>query len=226
MRQELGSDYDVAKHFTPRYNPWDQRLCLAPNGDLFQAIKSGKVKVVTDRIDRFTEAGILLESGEELTADIIVTATGLELLILGGVQFFVDDRPIKFNQTYTYKGIMYSDVPNLVSVFGYVNASWTLRADLMAEYTCRIINQMDKQGASQCTPRLRDGDLQMTSRPYIEALSSGYLQRMMHLLPMQGDRHPWLNSQNYRQDKKNFLRDAIEDGVLTFTSDQRSVSSS
>ena len=216
VRQELGSDYDVETHFTPRYNPWDQRICLVPNGDLFEAIKSGKAKVVTDRIDTFTEDGILLKSGKELTADIIVTATGLNLLILGGVEFFIDRQPINFNQTYTYKGIMYSNVPNLVSIFGYVNASWTLRADLMAEYTCRLLNQMDKQGYRQCTPRLRSQDKNMPARPFIKGFSSGYLQRIMHLLPMQGDRHPWLNAQNYQQDKKNLRYSAIEDGVLTF----------
>jgi len=216
VRQQLGSNYDVETHFTPRYNPWDQRICLVPNGDLFEAIKSGKAEIVTDRIDTFTEHGILLESGQELTADLIVTATGLNLLILGGVEFFVDNQPIGFNQTYTYKGIMYSDVPNLVSIFGYVNASWTLRADLMAEYTCRIINKMDQKGYRQCTPRLRSQDKNMPARPFIEGFSSGYLQRMMHLLPIQGDRHPWLNSQNYQQDKKNLRYSAIEDGALTF----------
>ena len=216
VRQQLGSDYDVETHFTPRYNPWDQRLCLVPNGDLFKVIKSGKAEVVTDRINTFTEHGILLESGKELTADIIVTATGLNLRVLGGVEFFVDNQPVDFNQTYTYKGIMYSGVPNLVSIFGYVNASWTLRADLMAEYICRIINEMDKKGYRQCTPRLRESDRNMPARPYIEGFSSGYLQRMMHLLPIQGDRPPWLNSQDYKQDKKNLLHSAIEDGVLTF----------
>lgn len=216
-RQELGSDYDIETHFTPRYNPWDQRICLVPNGDLFKAIKSGKARVVTDRIDTFTEHGILLKSGQELTADLIVTATGLDLLLLGGVEFLVDEQPVEFARTYTYKGIMYSDVPNLVSIFGYVNASWTLRADLMAEYTCRVINHLDKTGCRQCTPLLRDQDRNMSVHPFIKDFSSGYLQRIIHLLPKQGDRHPWLNSQNYQQDKKNFLRDALDDGVLTFS---------
>ncbi len=216
VRQELGKDYDVEKHFTPSYNPWDQRLCLVPNSDLFKAIKSGKAEVVTDSIDTFTENGILLKSGEELTADIVVTATGLNLLVLGGVKFFVDEQPVEFDRTYTYKGIMYSDVPNLVSIFGYVNASWTLRADLISEYTCRLIDRLDRKGLSQCTPRLRKEDLNMPERPFIEGFSSGYLQRLLHLLPKQGDRHPWLNSQNYRQDKKNLRNSAIEDGVLIF----------
>ena len=216
VRQELGEDYDVEKHFTPRYNPWDQRICLVPNSDLFKAIKSGKAEIVTDRIDTFTENGILLKSGEELTADIIVTATGLNLLLLGGVEFFVDGEPVEFDRTYTYKGIMYSDVPNLVSIFGYVNASWTLRADLMSEYICRLIAHMDKTGCRQCTPRLREEDLNMPERPYIEGFSSGYIQRLLHVLPKQGDRSPWLNSQSYREDKKNLRHSAIEDGVLTF----------
>ena len=216
VRQELGSDYDVETHFTPRYNPWDQRLCLVPNGDLFAAIKSGKAEVVTDRIDTFTEQGILLESGRELSADLIVTATGLNLLLLGGVEFLVDDRAVEFDRTYIYKGIMYSDVPNLASIFGYVNASWTLRADLMAEYVCRIINYLDRKEFRQSTPRLRHEDLEMSVNPLIEDFSSGYLQRIVHLLPKQGDRHPWLNPQNYQQDKKNFLHSPIEDGVLIF----------
>ena len=215
VRQELGSDYDVETHFTPRYNPWDQRICLVPNSDLFEAIKSGKAEVVTDRINTFTEHGILLKSGQELIADLVVTATGLNLLVLGGVEFSVDDQPVEFNQTYTYKGIMYSNVPNLVSIFGYVNASWTLRADLISEYTCQIINHLDKKGFRQCTPRLRNEDHEMSVHPFIQDFSSGYLQRIIHLLPKQGDRHPWLNSQNYQQDKKNF-HSPIEDGVLIF----------
>ena len=217
VRQELGEDYDVEKHFTPRYNPWDQRLCLVPNSDLFKAIKSGKAEVVTDRIDTFTADGIRLKSGDELAADIIVTATGLNLLVLGGVEFLVDGEPVEFARTYTYKGIMYSDVPNLVSIFGYINASWTLRADLISEYTCRLITHMDKTGYRQCTPRLRDEDLNMPERPYIEGFSSGYIQRLLPVLPKQGDRSPWLNSQSYKEDKKNLRHGAIEDGVLIFT---------
>ncbi|MEB3218907.1 MAG: NAD(P)/FAD-dependent oxidoreductase [Nostocales cyanobacterium 94392] len=216
VRQELGSDYDVETHFTPRYNPWDQRLCLVPNGDLFQAIKSDKASVVTDNIEAFTQKGILLESGKELEADIIVTATGLNIVVLGNVKFVVDTQPLDFSKTYTYKGIMYSDVPNMVSFFGYINASWTLRADMIAEYVCRIINHMDKKRVAQCTPRLRDEDKNMSQRPYIETFSSGYIQRVMHLLPKQGDRQPWINSQNYKLDNKMIRHGAIEDGVLVF----------
>ena len=149
VRKELGPDYDVETHFTPRYNPWDQRLCLVPNADLFEAIRAGKASVVTDHIETFTEKGILLKSGQELEADIIVTATGLNLVVLGDMTFQVDGAPVAFNQTWTYKGMMYSGVPNLVSTFGYINASWTLRADLTSEYVCRVLNSyMGQEGRS------------------------------------------------------------------------------
>ena len=215
VRQQLDPDYDLKTHFTPSYDPWDQRLCLVPNGDLFKAINQGKVEVVTDAIKTFTETGILLQSGRELTADIIVTATGLTLQILGGIQFVVDGQPIDFAQTYTYKGLMYSGVPNLVAIFGYINASWTLRADLVAQYTCRLLNYMDDRTFSQCTPQL-PVDHQMTPKPYISDFSSGYIQRSLHLLPKQGDRYPWTNVQNYQQDRKGLLRQRIDDGVLVF----------
>lgn len=219
VRQSLGPDYDVATHFVPRYNPWEQRLCFAPDGDFFKAIQSGQASVVTDHIDTFTETGIALKSGQELKADIIVTATGLNLVVLGGVEVIVDGRPVDFSKRYTYRGLMFSDIPNLVSTFGYINTSWTLRADLNAEYVCRLINHMDKLGVRQCTPRLRADDLTMPTRPFIENFSSGYVQRNMHLLPKQGDREPWVNPQNYRRDKKLLLRDSIEDGVLVFDND-------
>lgn len=217
VRKELKPDYDVETHFTPNYNPWDQRLCLVPNSDLFQAINSGKASVITDNIETFTEKGILLESGKELEADIIVTATGLNIIVLGNVEFVIDTQPVEFSNTYTYKGIMYSDVPNLFAFFGYINASWTLRTDMIAEYICRIINHMDKKGVAQCTPRLRDEDRNMPKRPFIEDFSSGYLQRVMHLLPKQGDREPWINLQNYKLDKKMIRHGAIKDGVLVFS---------
>ena len=217
VRKELGPDFDVATHFTPRYNPWDQRLCLIPNSDLFEAIRSGKVSVVTDHVDAFTEKGVLLRSGKELDADIIVTATGLNLVLLGEMQFSVDGKPVDFAKTWTYKGLMVSDVPNLVSTFGYINASWTLRADLTAEYVCRLLNHMDKCGARQATPRLRPGDAAMPERPWIEDFSSGYMRRAMHLFPRQGDREPWINPQNYVRDRKMIREAAIEDGVLQFS---------
>lgn len=216
VRAHLGPDYDIDTHFTPRYNPWDQRLCLVPDGDLFKAINSGKASVVTDQIDRFTATGILLKSGQHLDADIIVTATGLNMEMLGSIQFAVDGMPVRFPETYTYKGMMYSNVPNLITTFGYINASWTLRADLTAEYACRVINHMDERDVRQCTPRLRKEDRNMPKRPWIEDFSSGYMQRAMHHFPKQGDREPWLNTQDYKRDRKMIRYDDLEDGVLIF----------
>jgi cation diffusion facilitator CzcD-associated flavoprotein CzcO len=216
VRKELpGTDVDT--HFTPRYGPWDQRLCLLPNGDLYQAIRAGRVDVVTDTIDTVTPSGIRLTSGRELDADIIVTATGLQLVVLGGVEITVDGRPVDFSDTWTYKGFAYSDVPNLASSFGYINASWTLRADLTCEYVCRLLNHMDGTGTRQCTPRLRPSDLGMAARPWIVGFSSGYVQRVLHLLPKQGDREPWINPQRYSRDRKLFRRGPLDDGVMTFT---------
>lgn len=217
VRKALGPDYDVATHFTPRYNPWDQRLCLVPNGDLFQAITRGAASVVTDRIATFTPAGIRLASGQELEADIVVTATGLNLVQLGEVQIDVDGTTVDFSQTWSYKGFAYSDVPNLASTFGYINASWTLRADLIAEYVCRLLNHLAATGSDQCTPRLRSTDADMPSRAWIQDFSSGYMERVMDRFPKQGDREPWINPQNYAHDKKMFASAHVDDGVMQFT---------
>ena len=217
VRQQLGPDYDVETHFTPRYNPWDQRLCLVPEGDLFNAINSGKASVVTDHIDSFTEQGLKLKSGQELPADIIVTATGLQLVVLSGVDFSIDGKPVNIPDTYSYKGMMYSDMPNVVQTFGYINASWTLRADLTAEYVCRLLNRMDKLGMRQVTPRLGDKDKEMPARPWIDDFSAGYMQRMMHLFPKQGDRGPWRHTQNFALDKKMIRHAPIDDDALHFT---------
>jgi cation diffusion facilitator CzcD-associated flavoprotein CzcO len=217
IKMELGADYDIDKHFTPSYNPWDQRLCLVPNGDLFKSMREGKASVVTDQITSFTETGIQLASGEHLDADIIVTATGLELVTLGEMDFFVDGNQVDFAKTWTYKGFAYSDIPNLASTFGYINASWTLRSDLTAEYVCRLLNHMRKKGVAQCTPRLREQDRSMKERPWIDGFSSGYMQRMMHRMPRQGDHEPWINPQNYRRDKKMFKHSPIDDGVMQFS---------
>ena len=217
IKMELGADYDIAKHFTPAYNPWDQRLCLVPNGDFFKAMRAGKASVVTDHITSFTETGIQLASGEHLDADIIITATGLELVTLGEMDFFVDGSQVDFAKTWTYKGFAYSDIPNLASTFGYINASWTLRSDLTAEYVCRLLNHMRKKGVAQCTPRLREHDHNMKERPWIDGFSSGYMQRMMHRMPKQGDHEPWINPQNYRRDKKMFKHSPIDDGVMQFS---------
>jgi len=218
VKQAVGDDVDIAKHFTPSYNPWDQRLCLVPNSDFFESIRTKVASVVTDTIDRFTAKGIRLSGGEELEADIVVTATGLQLVTLGDMDFFVDGERVDFSRTWTYRGLGYSDVPNLVSTFGYINASWTLRADLISEYVCRLLNHMTSTGTVQCTPRLRPSDRNMPQRDWIEDFSSGYMQRMMPLLPKQGDREPWINSQRYSPDKKMIRKSAIEDGVMQFTS--------
>ena len=216
LSKELPSDL-IDEHFTPQYNPWDQRLCLVPNSDLFKALTSGKASVVTDQIEEFTPTGIRLSSGAELKADIIVTATGLELVTLGEMSFTVDGTEVDFSQTWTYKGMAYSDVPNLVSTFGYINASWTLRADLTCEYVCRLLNHMTETGTTQCVPRLRPEEADMPQRPWIDGFSSGYMQRAMPLLPKQGDRAPWLNTQDYAADRKLFRKTDVEDGVMRFS---------
>lgn len=196
-REHLGPDYDVATHFTPRYNPWDQRLCLVPDADLFKALKAGKADVVTDTIDRFTATGIRLHSGRELSADIIVTATGLELKLLDGVTFTVDGKPVDLAQTLQYKGMMFSGVPNLAYTFGYTNASWTLKAELVAAYVCRLLNTMKKRGMRQAMPV--NDDPTMEVEPFVD-FSSGYIQRAAATLPKQGTRKPWRLNQNYAMD--------------------------
>ncbi len=217
VRAELGPDYDVDTHFTPSYNPWDQRLCLVPNSDLFRAIRKGRASVVTDQIQNFTPTGIQLASGQHLEADIIVTATGLQMVTLGEMEFVVDGQLVDFAKTWTYKGCSYSGVPNMASSFGYINASWTLRSDLTCEYVCRLLNHMKKTRTLQCTPQLRQEDHAMTPRSWIDGFSSGYMERTMHLMPRQGDHAPWINPQNYGADKKMFRKAPIEDGVMLFT---------
>lgn len=217
VRKQLPPDFDVSKHFTPNYNPWDQRLCLVPNADLFKAIKSGSASVVTGQIDCITETGLRLETGEELAADMIVTATGLNLVVMAKVKISVDGEQVNFPDTYSYKGMMYSDVPNLANVFGYINASWTLRADLISEYVCRLLNRMDELSMRQCTPRLREEDEGMATRPWIDNFSAGYMQRDMHLFPKQSDHDPWRNTQNYTLDKKMVHHAPLEDGALIFS---------
>ena len=216
IRKELPEGFDIDRHFTPPYDPWDQRLCLVPNSDFFRAIKAGKVDIVTDKIQTWTETGIDLVSGGQLEADVIVTATGLELVTLGEMEFSVDGDPVDFSKTWTYKGLAYSGVPNLVSTFGYINASWTLRADLTSEYVCRLLNHMRKSGSRTCTPTLRSSDASMPERRWIENFSAGYMERVMHLFPRQGDREPWINPQNFKRDKKMFRKSPIDDGVMVF----------
>jgi len=216
VRKQLGTDYDVTTHFTPAYEPWEQRVCIIPANDFFKQINAGKVDVVTDHIERFTSSGILLKSGRQLAADMIVTATGFELNILSDIDFVVDDKPVNFADTWTYKGLMVSDLPNMVNTFGYINATWTLRSELTADYVCRLINFMDQAGVHQVTPRLRDTDQDMQPRPFLTGYSSGYMQRSLHRFPKQGDREPWLNPQIYRRDKKMILKQKFSDGVLEF----------
>lgn len=220
VRQELGPDYDIDTHFKPRYNPWDQRLCLIPNSDLFAAIRSGKASVVTDTIETFEENGVRLKSGTLLEADVVVSATGLKLVVLGDVDVRIDGEVTDLAQTWSYKGVMYSGVPNLISTFGYINASWTLRADLTAEFACRLLNHMDQVGADTVTPRLRPEDREMSERDWIEDFSPGYMQRAMHLMPKQGDREPWINPQNYRRDRNLFRHASLEDGALVFSASE------
>jgi cation diffusion facilitator CzcD-associated flavoprotein CzcO len=217
VREAVGGVVDVDTHFNPTYFPWDQRLCLLPNGDLFEALKAGTASIVTDTIRTVDTRGIELVSGSRIDADIIVTATGLHLVTLGEVEFAKDGELIDFSQTWTYKGMSYSGVPNLATSFGYINASWTLRADLTCEYVCRLLNHMDKVGATVCTPTLREGEESMPQRPWVDGFTPGYMNRVMHLMPKQGDREPWLNPQDYKRDIELFRKSAVDDGVMRFT---------
>ena len=212
VRAALGPDYDIERHFTPRYNPWDERLCLVPDSDLFNAIKSGALTMATDRIERFVEQGIRLESGELLPADVIVTATGLVMKIMHGVEIIVDGEPVDLGDTLSYKGVMYSSIPNLASAFGYTNASWTLKAELICEYVCRLLNYMEGRGYAQCRPRHDDS---VETRAFMD-FTSGYVQRAQDSLPKQGDRRPWKVYQNYIKDLLVMRYGRLNDGVMEF----------
>ena len=209
----LGPGHDIETHFTPRYKPWDQRLCLVPDADFFRAMRRGKVDVVTDQIETFTETGIKLKSGRELTADLVVTATGLVLVPVGGARLTVDGQPVDLSKRFIYKGMMYSDVPNLASVFGYTNASWTLKADLVSEYVCRILNHMDRGGFRICMPR--NDDPTLSEEPWV-SFSSGYIQRALAHQPKQGSRRPWKLYQNYALDLLSLRFGSIRDRAMTF----------
>jgi cation diffusion facilitator CzcD-associated flavoprotein CzcO len=215
VRTAVGPSIDVATHFTPRYAPWDQRVCLVPDEDFFAAVRDGRASVVTDRIATFTETGIRLESGTELPADLIVTATGLNVQFAGGATLAVDGRPVETGELMNYRGAMFSDVPNFAVTFGYTNASWTLKADLTAEFVCRILNRMDALGARQCTPRRRDPDLR--EEPFVD-FSSGYIQRAVARMPKQGTKHPWRLYQNYIRDIFTLRYGSIDDPCLEFSS--------
>jgi monooxygenase len=208
----LGPDA-VAAHFTPRYNPWDQRLCLIPDDDLYDAIRARRASVVTDRIARFTDDGIELQSGERIPADIVVTATGLKLNVLGDVAFDLDGTPVDLGKALIYKGMMIGDVPNLGFVFGYTNASWTLKADLTSEYVCRLLNHMKARGVRVATPRPH---ADIAEEPFLD-FSSGYVQRALDALPKQGNVRPWKLHQNYALDMVTLRYGRIEDGAMAFT---------
>jgi cation diffusion facilitator CzcD-associated flavoprotein CzcO len=213
IRPRLGEDV-VDEHFTPPYDPWDQRLCLVPNGDLFEAVEAGRAEVATDTIDRFTERGLVLSSGRELEADIVVKATGLKLKFLADLAITVDGRAIDVPEHHIYKGMMLSDVPNLAWSMGYTNASWTLKCDLTCGYVCRLLNHMSAHGYSACTPRLHGQDV--GEAPLMD-LSSGYVKRAMHRFPKQGVRAPWRLYQNYALDLAALKLGRVHDGVMEFS---------
>jgi monooxygenase len=214
LQRRLPPDYDIDTHFNPRYNPWDQRLCLVPDGDLFEAICDGRASVVTDQIETFTEEGLELASDKELEADLIVTATGLNLLPLGGMQIAVDGREVELPETMGYKGMMLGGVPNLALALGYTNASWTLKCDLTCEYVCRMLNHMDEHGYRQCTPHNRDPSV--TAEPFID-FTSGYVLRSIDKFPKQGSKPPWRLHQNYARDIFALRFGVIDDGAMVFS---------
>jgi cation diffusion facilitator CzcD-associated flavoprotein CzcO len=218
VRKYLGEAFDVDRHFTPRYRPWRQRIAFIPDGDLFCAIRDGKASVVTDEIDAFSESGIRLKSGASLEADVVVTATGFNLNVLGDIAFAIDGRPLEFARSVTYRGAMFSGVPNMAWVFGYFRASWTLRADLIADFVCRLLKHMDARGAEVVVPALREQDRDMPLRPWVDPadFNPGYVMRGVDLLPRQGDRMPWRHTQDYWSDKDELPAADLEDGTLVF----------
>jgi cation diffusion facilitator CzcD-associated flavoprotein CzcO len=212
VRKELGEEFDIS-HFTPNYNPWDQRLCLVPDSNLFRVIREGKASVVTGHIESFTETGLQLESGEHLDADIVVTATGLVLKLMAGLRLVIDGSPVDMSKTMAYKGMMYSGVPNLASAFGYTNASWTLKCDLTAEYVCRLLKHMDRHGYAVSTPQLNDPSIE--SEPVVDFTSS-YVLRALDALPRQGSKTPWRLHQNYVKDLSMLRYGRVNDGTMKF----------
>jgi cation diffusion facilitator CzcD-associated flavoprotein CzcO len=218
VRSHLGPDYDVETHFTPSYRPWRQRIAFIPDADLFKGIASGKASVVTDEIERFTETGLQLKSGKTLDADIIVTATGFHLSALGDIDFVIDGKPLVFGDTVTYRGMMFTGVPNLAWVFGYFRASWTLRSDLVADFVCRLLNHMKATGAKRVMPALRREDADMALLPWIdpENFNPGYLMRGMHLLPKRGDKPEWQHTQDYWNEKDQFPAIDLDDEVFVY----------
>ncbi|MEO0437500.1 MAG: NAD(P)/FAD-dependent oxidoreductase [Pseudomonadota bacterium] len=217
LRRSLGSAAESQMaHFTPSYDPWDQRMCLVPDDDLFEALRDGKGRIVTAEIDELLPRGIRLKSGEMLDADIIISATGLEMEILGGVKVEVDGQPFDVPSSWSYRGMMFSGLPNLLGVFGYINASWTLRADLCAEWLCDLLNHMQRKGAVAVTPTIEDSLGEMEPRPYIDDFSAGYMRRVMHRFPKQGDRDPWINSQRFLLERKQFSAMNFDEEALRY----------
>ena len=218
LRSRLPEGYDVETHFTPRYRPWRQRIAVVPNGDLFTAISAGQVSMVTDEIETFTEKGIALKSGEQLEADIVVTATGFDMSVLGDIAFTIDGEPLVFSDTITYRGMMFTGVPNMLWVFGYFRASWTLRADMLSDFVCRLLNHMQEMGVSRVTPALRPADAALPIRPWIDSenFNPGYLMRSMHLLPQRLDTPEWQHSQDYWLEKDVLPQADLDDGCLVY----------
>jgi cation diffusion facilitator CzcD-associated flavoprotein CzcO len=218
VRAYLGPDFDIATHFTPKYRPWQQRLAFVPEGDLFKGIASGKASIVTDHIDRFTEKGVLLKSGETLDADIVITATGFNLSVLGDIAFTIDGKPLDFSETVTYHGMMFTGVPNLLWIFGYFRASWTLRVDLLGDFVCRLLNHMDKKGVKRVTPALRPEDDDMPLLPWMdpENFNPGYLMRSMHLLPKRGDKPEWQHTQDYWAERELIPAIDLDDAAFLY----------
>jgi cation diffusion facilitator CzcD-associated flavoprotein CzcO len=214
MRRQLPAGFDVDTHFNPRYEPWDQRMCIVPDNDLFKAIGAGRVSVVTDTIDTFTETGIRLGSGAELEADLVVTATGLQIIPLGGIRLSVDGREVELDKTVAYRGMQLSGVPNLAFAFGYTNQSWTLGSDLTCEQVCRLLRHMDRRGYAACTPR--DPGPGLTGAPFAE-LSSGYIRRAIDRFPKQGLESPWRRDQHYARNSREMRRAPLDDPALEFT---------
>ncbi|WP_169545393.1 flavin-containing monooxygenase [Sneathiella aquimaris] len=217
-RHYLGPDFDVETHFTPSYRPWRQRLAFVPNGDLFSAINDGKASVVTDHIEQITENGISLKSGASLDADIIITATGFNLSVLGDIEFVIDGQELDFADTWAHRGIMFSGIPNMAWVFGYLRTSWTMRANLVSEFVCKLLKHMDEKGVKRVTPQLREEDKDMPKLPFVdeENFNAGYLMRNMHLMPKQGNRQPWIFSQDYYREKDEIPEADLEDGTLIY----------
>jgi monooxygenase len=214
-KKELPAHVDIDKHFTPPYGPWEQRLCLIPDSDMYKAVSDGSAEIVTDHIDRFTPKGILLKSGRELGADIVVTATGLNLVTLGKTALTVDGKATKTSDHFNYKGVMFSDIPNMASVFGYINASWTLKTDIVADFVCRLLKVMDAKGVKIANPKL--GPTNMPRLPFVTDFTSGYFARSFDNLPANGDRHPWRVLQDYKAEKKILTKDPVDDGTLVFS---------